>query len=582
MGNKINMLAQMAIQENRGFEIISPTSTENSLDNQLKNEEYTGYFLASDPDERDYFMKCPICRGLIPDTGLCEKLQCDICKKLIHIPENNFQEVKQSSLYDEPHQKKKIFCKSLQNFCKKISNFVPFLYSSQLYKLPSFKHVTLYINKEKLNNSSHQSKDFIEIMNSIIIPFFQYKSRILNIDKIFEIDGIEFKVISVYPHYLSAKITSKTSIVCNDYYSFTTPIINATFLTIRKRDSESSEFISNKIINTPFPSQKSIIEGLNCRINTYDLIVRNCSPKYGIINNETNIRVINRNVENLKSITIAILINEENSELSNKKNNKTIVNNFIRPFFYDGNKKYVERGDILKIGKLEIFILKAKPSNGFVVEDTKISTKYGLNYDTCQQEVNEQIEKEYLKTQHDRNYLNSTNNPNNIIINTSSNSQNNFIIFNEFQERMRLLNSLLAHRRRLIRINSRLNNNNLHINNFGDDNFFNINFHVFNGEEEQNNNLQIKEILRNLPVFKIDEKFMEVSQKEENKNEQFQKCIICMEKYIINDEVKTLPCFHLFHKDCIDQWFKAGNDSCPICKNKIDHNNNIGEDFNDE
>ena len=128
MGNKINMLAQMAIQENRGFEIISPTSTENSLDNQLKNEEYTGYFLASDPDERDYFMKCPICRGLIPDTGLCEKLQCDICKKLIHIPENNFQEVKQSSLYDKPHQKKKIFCKSLQNFCKKISNFVPFLY----------------------------------------------------------------------------------------------------------------------------------------------------------------------------------------------------------------------------------------------------------------------------------------------------------------------------------------------------------------------------------------------------------------------------------------------------------------------
>ena len=98
-------------------------------------------------------------------------------------------------------------------------------------------------------------------------------------------------------------------------------------------------------MNTPFPSQKSIIEGLNCRINTYDLVVRNCSPKYGIINNETNIRVINRNIETLKSITIAVLLNEENTELNNKKNNKTIFNNFIRPYFYNGNKKYIERGD---------------------------------------------------------------------------------------------------------------------------------------------------------------------------------------------------------------------------------------------
>ena len=122
-------------------------------------------------------------------------------------------------------------------------------------------------------------------MNNIIIPFFQFKSRILNIDKIFEIDGIEFKVISVYPHYLTAKVSSITSIVCNNYYSFTTPIINATFLTIRKRELESNEYISNQIKNTPYPSQKAIIEGLNCRINTYDLVVRNCSPSYGIINN---------------------------------------------------------------------------------------------------------------------------------------------------------------------------------------------------------------------------------------------------------------------------------------------------------
>ena len=583
MGNKINMIATRTINESRGFEYIGSHSTDNCIEDQLKNEEYIGHFLPSDPDDRDYFMKCPQCRGLIPDTGLCEKVECDICKKIITIPENNFQEVKKASLYEKPQQEK-MYCKTIQNFCNKITNFIPFFNYNPIYKLPSFKHVVLYINKEKLDNSLNHNKDFIEIMNNIIVPYFQYKSRILNIDKIFEIDGIEFKVISVFPHYLTAKVSSRTSIVCNNYYSFTTPIINATFLTIRKRELESNEYISNQIKNTPYPSQKSIIEGLNCRINTYDLVVRNCSPKYGIINNETNIRVINRNIETLRSITIAVLQNE-NNELNNKKNNKAIFNNFIRPFFYDGNKKYIERGDTYKIGKLDIFILKAKPSTGFVVEDlTKINLKYKYTLEQSQNELNEQIEKESQNR-----YLSNINNDinnrtNNNNINNSLNSENNFIIFNELQERMRILNSLLSHRRRLIRLNNQLNN--IHINNFRDnDNFVSINFSFFNRDnEENNNNINISdEALNSLPVFKIDAKFMEVSQKEDNnKNEQFQKCVICMEKYEINDEVKTLPCFHIFHKDCIDQWFKAGNDSCPICKNKINHNNDLGEAFNNE
>ena len=580
------MIATRKINESKGFEFIGSYPTDNNIEDQLKNEEYTGYFLPSDPDDRDYFMKCPQCRGLIPDTGLCEKVECDICKKIIPIQENNFQEVKKASLYEKP-QKKKYFCQKIQYFCKTISNFIPFLNGNPIYKLPSFKHIVLYINKEKLNNSLHHDKDFLEIMNNIIIPFFQYKSRILNIDKIFEIDGIEFKVISVSPHYLTAKVSSRTSIVCNNYYSFTTPIVNATFLTIRKRELETNENISNQIKNTPYPSQKSIIEGLNCRINTYDLVVRNCLPKYGIITNETNIRVINRNIETLRNITIAILKNEEYNELNNKKNNKTIFNNFIRPYFYDGNKKYIERGDTFKIGKLEIFILKANPSTGFVVEDlTKINIKFDYTLEQSQNELNEQIEKESLENRQYRYFSNINNdinnNTNNGIINTSINSENNFVLFNEFQERMRILNSLLAHRRRLIRLNNQLNN--IQINNNGDeDNFVHINFNFFNRGNEENNIINISdETLNSLPVFKIDEKFMEVSQKEENKNEQFQKCVICMEKYQINDEVKTLPCFHIFHKDCIDQWLKAGNDSCPICKNKINHNNNIEEDFNDE
>ena len=568
MGNKINMLASAKIQESRGFEIIGTNPLENSIEELLKNEAYTGYHISSDPDDRDYFIKCPECRSLIQDTGLLDKIECDNCKKFVIIPENNFQEVKQASLYEEPKQKKKKFCKKIRKLCNKISYIIPFLNSNSIYPLPSYKHITLYINKDKLDNSEYKDKNFIDIMNNVIIPFFQYKSRNLNKDKIFEIDGIEFKVVSIYPNYLTGKISSKTSISCNNYYSCTTHVENVTFLTHKKRELETDAYITNQIKETPFPIQKVINENLNCRINTYDLFVRNCEPKYGIITNETNIRVINRNIEILKSFTIAVLKNEEKSELSDKKNNKIIFNNFIRPYFYYGNKRYIERGDIIKIGQLDIFILKANPSTGFVQEDfTKINVKYNYTLEQSQNELNEEIERESLENHEIRN-----NNSNNEIINISTNERNNIELLNNFQRRMRLLNALLAHRRRLILLNQQINEN---FNNMGDDdNIINFNFNFLNEENNINNN---EEIIRNLPVFKIDEKFMETSKKHD---ENFEKCIICMEKYIIDDEVETLPCFHIFHKDCIDQWLKSGKDSCPICKNKV-NNNEIGNDLNE-
>jgi hypothetical protein len=42
-------------------------------------------------------------------------------------------------------------------------------------------------------------------------------------------------------------------------------------------------------------------------------------------------------------------------------------------------------------------------------------------------------------------------------------------------------------------------------------------------------------------------------------------CCICMDQYSAGQVVKTLPCLHVFHGDCVDKWLKqSGN--CPICK----------------
>ena len=46
-------------------------------------------------------------------------------------------------------------------------------------------------------------------------------------------------------------------------------------------------------------------------------------------------------------------------------------------------------------------------------------------------------------------------------------------------------------------------------------------------------------------------------------------CSICLDNYS-NPEIKLnkLPCNHIFHKDCIQEWLK-NNDTCPECRSEI-------------
>jgi len=46
-------------------------------------------------------------------------------------------------------------------------------------------------------------------------------------------------------------------------------------------------------------------------------------------------------------------------------------------------------------------------------------------------------------------------------------------------------------------------------------------------------------------------------------------CVVCMEGFKGGDEQRTLPCFHSFHRGCIDEWLKRSG-TCPVCKLRID------------
>lgn len=45
-------------------------------------------------------------------------------------------------------------------------------------------------------------------------------------------------------------------------------------------------------------------------------------------------------------------------------------------------------------------------------------------------------------------------------------------------------------------------------------------------------------------------------------------CSICLSHFADGDNVRTLPCLHHFHVDCVDRWLARSN-ACPICKHVI-------------
>lgn len=46
-------------------------------------------------------------------------------------------------------------------------------------------------------------------------------------------------------------------------------------------------------------------------------------------------------------------------------------------------------------------------------------------------------------------------------------------------------------------------------------------------------------------------------------------CCICLAKYKDNEEIRQLPCSHIFHKKCVDQWLRIIS-CCPLCKQGLD------------
>lgn len=55
-------------------------------------------------------------------------------------------------------------------------------------------------------------------------------------------------------------------------------------------------------------------------------------------------------------------------------------------------------------------------------------------------------------------------------------------------------------------------------------------------------------------------------------------CVICFDAIVNKSNCRMLSCFHIFHRDCIDNWLiKIA--SCPMCNKTFTHKNDIKIDL---
>ena len=88
------------------------------------------------------------------------------------------------------------------------------------------------------------------------------------------------------------------------------------------------------------------------------------------------------------------------------------------------------------------------------------------------------------------------------------------------------------------------------------------NFGQINGEARNSSSSSMglsQRQIDSLPTFRIK------SRKELRTLGNENQCVICFDEYKVNDELRTMVCFHRFHLHCIDEWLSTSK-KCPICK----------------
>ncbi|KAL3115635.1 hypothetical protein niasHT_012778 [Heterodera trifolii] len=62
-------------------------------------------------------------------------------------------------------------------------------------------------------------------------------------------------------------------------------------------------------------------------------------------------------------------------------------------------------------------------------------------------------------------------------------------------------------------------------------------------------------------------------------DQQGNECAICLDQIDLETFVRPLPCNHIFHNECIENWYGSNHETCPLCRREM-ATQNIPEQHN--
>jgi len=405
------------------------------------------------------------------------------------------------------------------------------LISKSLYNIYPNRDTLLsqFIEEDKI--------DYSLIIQKLLLPFFKIKQRILKEDFSFQIGEIAFKVSGLNP-FRFGFVSSKTYIRLNSFFTVKEPIQRALLLTSKYLLNFSDKDLIAELQSEPFP----IIKNEICEVKNFEFFIKNCEPESGVVNKDTVISVENKQLNLITKIQLGII--KSNTPMDFDFEEELNYQHFIhqqiyKPYFLSGVRRYIERGDIIKIDNIEMFVLNSLPENGFINQNTQVYYKYNMSKEQCLEKINK-LDIKYAMQIAQSNSNDSINvdfenrlefdTNNRLVINSNNiNEVISRILSRDANDREFVLNEMRRRRNYL-----------------SSGEMVNLSVLQLSSQKKEHTEEDIELFIHCLPELIIDKDYIDyIASKKKTIEENISKCMICFEDFELDDVLKTLPCSKL-------------------------------------